>query len=79
MDGATDVEATGGKATMHGSKVTLRFAVPPAAPIVITATDKAGNKAAMSVAVPVPTRRRTASTSRPRPGPIPSSRPASSA
>ena len=53
VDGATDVEATGGKATMDGSKVTLRFAVPPAAPIVITATDKAGNKAAMSVAVPV--------------------------
>ena len=53
MDGATDVEATGGKATMDGSKVTLRFAVPPAAPIVITATDQAGNKAAMSVAVPV--------------------------
>ena len=53
VDGATDVEATGGKATMDGSQVTLRFAVPPAAPIVITATDKAGNKVAMSVAVPI--------------------------
>jgi hypothetical protein len=52
-DGATDVVATGGKATIAGSKVTLRFAVPPAAAIVITATDQAGNKAAMSIAVPV--------------------------
>ena len=53
VDGAAEVVAPGGEVTVDGSKVSLRFATPPATPIEVAATDEAGNRAVMSLVVPV--------------------------
>jgi hypothetical protein len=53
IGGAVDVEAPGATLTRQGDAVTLSFAVPPAGPVDITATDAAGNSAVATVIVPV--------------------------
>jgi hypothetical protein len=50
---AAAVASPGAEVEMNGSEVSLVFPYPPAGPVEISATDDAGNRAVMAIAVPV--------------------------